>query len=84
MYRRALVNHYMNAWSLLPMCDHLHVAEIEQTGVVEIGRMDNRRIILVAGIDPYAYKGHPEKSNWIGFRAVKPPAASDDPSTARH
>lgn len=42
-YRRALVNHYMSAESLLPW------------GVA--GREDNRDIVLVAGTDPYAWKG---------------------------
>jgi phytanoyl-CoA hydroxylase len=46
--RRALVNHYMSARSLLPW----FVPE----GVTP-GRADHRDIIMVAGTDPYAYKG---------------------------
>jgi phytanoyl-CoA hydroxylase len=52
-YRRVLVNHYMSAESLLPW------------GRVEEGRhfanTDNRDIVLIAGIDPYAYKGIEDK-----------------------
>ena len=40
-YRRALVNHYMSAESLLPWMDE----------------PDWRDIVMVAGEDPYAYKG---------------------------
>jgi phytanoyl-CoA hydroxylase len=49
--RRALVNHYMSARSLLPW----FVPE----GVTP-GRADHRDIIMVAGTDPYAYKGTAE------------------------
>ena len=46
--RRALVNHYMSAQSLLPW--------FVPDGVTP-GRADHRDIMLVAGTDPYAYKG---------------------------
>jgi phytanoyl-CoA hydroxylase len=48
-FRRALVNHYMSAESLLPwgpVPDEDHV-----------GKHDYRDVIVVAGTDPYAYKG---------------------------
>ena len=47
-YRRALVNHYMSAESLLPWqnAEGRHSAEY-----------DFRDIVSVAGEDPYAYKG---------------------------
>jgi len=48
-YRRALTNHYMSAESLLPWFgtrDGEHM-----------GNADYRDIIMVAGEDPYAYKG---------------------------
>ena len=47
-YRRALVNHYMSAESLLPWqnADGRHFAEY-----------DFRDVVMVAGEDPYAYKG---------------------------
>ena len=46
-FRRALVNHYMSAESLLAW---------DWTGRLAATR-DNRDIVLVAGSDPYAYKG---------------------------
>jgi len=48
-YRRALANHYMSAESLLPW---RHPEEGEHMGIA-----DFRDIVLVAGTDPYAYKG---------------------------
>ncbi len=53
-YRRALANHYMSAESLLPWAppgpgEHMAIA-------------DFRDIVLVAGEDPYAYKGTVELS----------------------
>ena len=47
--RRALVNHYMSAQSLLPW--GAPPAELHA------GRWDYRDIVLVAGSDPYAFKG---------------------------
>ena len=46
-FRRALVNHYMSAESLLPW---------DWDGRLAATR-DNRDIVLVSGSDPYAYKG---------------------------
>jgi len=48
-YRRALVNHYMSAESLLSWAlpkpgEHMAIA-------------DYRDIVMIAGQDPYAYKG---------------------------
>ena len=48
-YRRALVNHYMSAESLLPW-GKLKEGE-------SIGTFDYRDIVLVAGKDPYTHKG---------------------------
>jgi len=48
-YRRALVNHYMSAESLLPW-------HPPQPGEA-VGSLDFRDIVMVAGDDPYAYKG---------------------------
>jgi phytanoyl-CoA hydroxylase len=50
--RRALVNHYMRAESLLPWM-------LPPAGVT-MGRADHRDIVLVAGTDPYAYRGASE------------------------
>jgi len=50
--RRALVNHYMSAESLLPW---------SLPGPDEwMGKADHRDVLLVAGEDPYAYKGTTE------------------------
>jgi phytanoyl-CoA hydroxylase len=48
-YRRVLVNHYMSAQSLLPW---YHTDQ-----KVPIGTADARDIRMIAGQDPYAYKG---------------------------
>jgi ectoine hydroxylase-related dioxygenase (phytanoyl-CoA dioxygenase family) len=45
-YRRALVNHYMSAESLLAWSYDLNLAQA-----------DYRDVVLVAGTDPYAWKG---------------------------
>lgn len=47
-YRRALVNHYMSAESLLPWYGAGQGGSFDQ---------DHRDIVMVAGEDPYAYKG---------------------------
>lgn len=47
-FRRALANHYMSAESLLPW-------HKQQTG--HVAKWDYRDVVLVAGEDPYAYKG---------------------------
>jgi len=48
-FRRALVNHYMRAESLLPWA--------LQEGV-PMAKTDYRDVVIVAGKDPYAYKGY--------------------------
>ena len=48
-FRRALVNHYMSAESLLPW----HLPEPGTS----MAMADIRDIVMVAGTDPYAYKG---------------------------
>lgn len=53
-YRRALVNHYMSAESFLPW---FHRKGQEGAAVA---KLDIRDIVLVAGVDPYAYKGTEE------------------------
>ena len=57
-YRRVLVSHYMNAWSLLPW--QLGDDEDPATG-------DYRCVVPVAGVDPYAWKGYakPDKDVWL-------------------
>lgn len=48
-YRRALVNHYMSAESLLPWIWGEHDAAV--------ATLDHRDIVLVCGEDPYEWKG---------------------------
>ncbi len=59
-YRRALVNHYMSAESLLPW----HPPKEGET----MGTLDYRDIVMVAGEDPYAFKGTTE----VAFPHVRP------------
>ena len=61
-YRRVLVNHYMNAWSLLPwsLKEGEHVA-----------MADRRKIIPVAGVDPYAWKGYEPTEQEVWLRTCK-------------
>jgi phytanoyl-CoA hydroxylase len=57
-YRRVLVNHYMSAESLLPWS---LPAEGESMATA-----DSRDIIMIAGEDPYAWKGIVEKNQvWV-------------------
>jgi ectoine hydroxylase-related dioxygenase (phytanoyl-CoA dioxygenase family) len=53
-FRRSLVNHYMSAESLLPWYG------FEAHG--NLAMADNRDIVLVAGRDPYAWKGVENKA----------------------
>ena len=54
-YRRALVNHYMSAESLLPW----HWGDKPQGS---IAGLDYRDIVMIAGKDPYAWKGIEERA----------------------
>jgi hypothetical protein len=62
VFRRVLVNHYMNAWSLLPW----QVREGEYPAMA-----DRRNIIPVAGTDPYAWKGYENPPNNVWLRPCK-------------
>ncbi len=62
VYRRVLVSHYMNAWSLLPWS-----LEIGERPAVA----DRRAIIAVAGIDPYAWKGYDDSTKKVWLRTCK-------------
>jgi ectoine hydroxylase-related dioxygenase (phytanoyl-CoA dioxygenase family) len=59
IYRRALVSHYMNAYSLLPWRYHKDQPPTAQDDV--------RAIVPVAGVDPYAWKGleQPPAGVWL-------------------
>lgn len=72
IYRRVLVNHYMNAWSLLPW---------NVPAGTSPANADIRTIVSVAGVDPYAWKGveQPAKNVWLrtckaNEKAVEPKA----------
>ena len=62
VYRRVLVNHYCNAWSLLPW----QVLEGESPATA-----DRRCIISVAGADPYAWKGRDNPPSQVWLRSCK-------------
>lgn len=54
-FRRALVNHYMSAESLLPW-------NAPRPGE-KMGTLDYRDIVMVAGRDPYAWKGTEDRAS---------------------
>jgi len=60
IYRRVLVNHYMNAWSRLPW-------EYDDENRTPISTLDTRKVVPVAGHDPYAWMGieQPQKEVWL-------------------
>lgn len=64
VYRRALVSHYMNAWSLLPWYD-----TDTPTGRTSVGLADARGVIQVAGTDPYAWKGYDKMGEDVFMRS---------------
>lgn len=59
-YRRCLINHYMSASSLLPW--------YKNTENEPIGTADYRDVEMIAGKDPYEYKGY-ERSSHAHVRA---------------
>lgn len=61
-FRRVLVNHYCNSWSLLPWS----IQEGERPASA-----DRRCVIPVSGIDPYAWKGYDERPKRISSRSCK-------------
>lgn len=63
-FRRALVNHYMSARSMLPW----------RFGLPPTSREDFRDVVIVAGEDPYAWKGYED----VTFPFVRP----EDPDQA--
>jgi phytanoyl-CoA hydroxylase len=70
-YRRVLVSHYMNAWSLLPWkLDSGH----------STAALDHRGVELVAGADPYEWKGYEKPGNHVGMRRCKANESSFDDS----
>ncbi len=61
-FRRVLVNHYCNSWSLLPWS----IREGERPASA-----DRRCIVPVSGVDPYSWKGYDEPPKSIGLRTCK-------------
>lgn len=61
-YRRVLVNHYCNSWSLLPWS----IEEGESPA-----QADRRRVVQVAGSDPYLWKGYDPPNSQVGLRHCK-------------
>ncbi len=76
VYRRVLVNHYMNAWSLLPWS----VKEGES-----VANADRRSVIPVAGIDPYQWKGYdnPPQDVWLRSCKATEEGKAAEPSTQK-
>lgn len=68
IYRRVLVNHYMNAWSLLPWRMSPSAASA-----------DCRAVTLVAGSDPYAWKGYEQPPQEVHLRRCQ--ANEPEPTT---
>ncbi len=62
IFRRVLVSHYMNAWSLLPW----NLKEGERPA-----NADRRCIMPVAGVDPYAWKGYEDPPHAVYLRTCK-------------
>ena len=60
-FRRALVNHYMSAESLLPW-------RHPDNGSLGVASYDFRDIVMIAGRDPYAWKGTEE----LSFSHIRP------------
>ncbi len=63
-YRRALVNHYMNAWSLLPWCQEGAIGK----GEAHVAQADNRTIVPVCGTDPYADRAYTTTQHGVWLR----------------
>ncbi len=62
IYRRVLVSHYCNSWSLLPW----QLKEGESSA-----KSDWRGVIQVAGSDPYAWKGYERAPDMAHVRSCK-------------
>ena len=61
-FRRVLVSHYCNSWSLLPWS----LREGERPASA-----DRRCIIPVSGVDPYAWKGYDDSPKNVSLRTCK-------------
>ena len=61
-YRRTFVGHYLNAWSLLPWRQRV------EPGDPNMAELDSRRVVPVAGEDPYAWRGYERDPDWVYIR----------------
>ncbi len=62
-YRRALVNHYMSAESFLPWSPPRKDEPRDHKGMA---KLDNRDIVMIAGVDPYAHHGIEDRAkSWV-------------------
>jgi Phytanoyl-CoA dioxygenase (PhyH) len=61
-YRRSLVSHYMNAYSLMPYRFSRHA---------DSNPSDDRKVELVTGVDPYAWKGIEDQGAEVFLRTCK-------------
>ena len=77
-YRRALVNHYCNAWSLLPWSPFAEFIEGDEDRNSDVAVRDYRNVVPI-GPDPYAWKGYGTCPDRVLIR----PAAGDW-SRSRH
>ena len=66
-YRRAFVNHYCNAWSLLPWT----ASAQPPVPVQKIATLDFRGIVPV-GFDPYEDRGRPADPDSVFLRPYLP------------
>lgn len=62
VYRRVLVNHYMNAWSRLPWGGR---------DGTSAAKLDVRKVVPVAGVDPYAWEGYEQPDKDVYLRTCK-------------
>ncbi len=61
-FRRTFVGHYLNAWSLLPWRQR---RKPEDPNVAEL---DSRRVVPIAGDDPYEWKGYESDPDAVYIR----------------
>ena len=81
VYRRVLVNHYMNAYSKLPWGA---TTARGGTGKVSIAAADDRCVGPVAGVDPYDWAGYDNPKQNVYLRTCKAntPAKASAPAPA--
>jgi phytanoyl-CoA hydroxylase len=80
VFRRVLVNHYMNAWSLLPW--YLPAGDGPKPSVAAL---DIRKVFSVAGVDPYAWKGleQPDQDVWLRTCKANDPKIDQKAATSK-